>query len=61
MCSLYAGGIRRYSDRRHSKKQRTDGGSDLSESFKASDGSVDRKKGGKDPSYDNKDDLKEQV
>ncbi|KAG6520100.1 hypothetical protein ZIOFF_017132 [Zingiber officinale] len=49
------------SDRRHRKKQRTDGGSDQSESFKASDDSEVRKKGGKDPSYNEKDDLEEQL
>ncbi|XP_042468004.1 zinc finger CCCH domain-containing protein 13-like [Zingiber officinale] len=58
--SLSRSPIRR-SDRRHRKKQRTDGGSDQSESFKASDDSEVRKKGGKDPSYNEKDDLEEQL
>ncbi|KAG6478567.1 hypothetical protein ZIOFF_062010 [Zingiber officinale] len=49
------------SDRRHRKKHRTDGESDFSESFKASDGSEERKKEDKVPSYDDKDDLEEQL
>ncbi|XP_042433787.1 zinc finger CCCH domain-containing protein 13-like isoform X3 [Zingiber officinale] len=58
--SLSRSPIRR-SDRRHRKKHRTDGESDFSESFKASDGSEERKKEDKVPSYDDKDDLEEQL
>ncbi|XP_074567569.1 zinc finger CCCH domain-containing protein 13-like isoform X2 [Curcuma longa] len=58
--SLSRSPIRR-SDRRHRKKHRTDGESDFSESFKASDGSEERKKEDKAPSYDDKDDLEEQL
>ncbi|WOL18813.1 zinc finger CCCH domain-containing protein 13 [Canna indica] len=47
--------------RRHRKKQHTDGESDVSESFKASDGPEDRKKGEKGSSYDDKDGLEEQL
>lgn len=49
------------SERRHRKKQHTDGESDVSDSFKGSDGPEDRKKEDKTSSYDEKDGLEEQV
>lgn len=49
------------SERRHRKKQHTDRESDVSESFKASDGPEERKKEEKISSYDDKDGLEEQV
>ncbi|RRT80866.1 hypothetical protein B296_00014162, partial [Ensete ventricosum] len=48
------------SERRHRKKQHTDGESDVSDSFKGSDGPEDRKKEDKTSSYDEKDGLEEQ-
>ncbi|RWW12613.1 hypothetical protein BHE74_00019477 [Ensete ventricosum] len=49
------------SERRHRKKQHTDGESDVSDSFKGSDGPEDRKKEDKTSSYDEKDGLEEQL
>ncbi|CAL9192763.1 unnamed protein product [Musa hybrid cultivar] len=51
----------RKSERRHRKKQHTDGESDVSDSFKGSDGPEDTKKEDKTSSYDEKDGLEEQL
>ncbi|CAL9083020.1 unnamed protein product [Musa acuminata var. zebrina] len=58
--SLSRSPVRR-SERRHRKKQHTDGESDVSDSFKGSDGPEDRKKEDKTSSYDEKDGLEEQL